>query len=285
MIMNKRSILSILVILLALSLTLGAVSAADNATETSDVASDAAPVESDIPTAGGSEDIPVADVGVDVEELYDGGDYIVWSVLAYNNGPDTAEDVVVYNFLSDNQLPFFVQATQGVYLEDSDVWYVGDLEAGAVALMYLFTETLDEGPFYYLAVIDSSAYDPDWSNNFDVAVARAGSEPVAVAETLPEAGNPLQIIGMSACLAGAVCGDHCSPISDTTIMSSAGAQCDHVSHVSTQIPYALTVAAVSFVGYVVAGFVNNWYISFAATVVLLLAVLFVIKATAKNPPT
>ena len=95
-------------------------------------------------------------------------------------------------------------------------------------------------------------------------------------------GDTMGIICMSACLAGAVCGDHCSPISDTTIMSSAGAQCDHVSHVSTQLPYALTVAAVSFVGYVVAGSVNNWYISFAATVVLLLAVLFVIKATAKK---
>ena len=95
-------------------------------------------------------------------------------------------------------------------------------------------------------------------------------------------GDTMGIICMSACLAGAVCGDHCSPISDTTIMSSAGAQCDHVSHVSTQIPYAITVAAVSFVGYVVAGFVNNWYISFAVTVVLLIAVLFVIKAMGKK---
>ena len=95
-------------------------------------------------------------------------------------------------------------------------------------------------------------------------------------------GDTMGIICMSACLSGAVCGDHCSPISDTTIMSSAGAQCDHVSHVSTQIPYAITVAAVSFVGYVVAGFVNNWYISFAVTVVLLLAVLFVIKAMGKK---
>ncbi len=95
-------------------------------------------------------------------------------------------------------------------------------------------------------------------------------------------GDTMGIICMSACLAGAVCGDHCSPISDTTIMSSAGAQCDHVSHVSTQLPYALTVAAVSFVGYVVAGFVNNWYISFAATVVILLAVLFVIRVLSKK---
>ena len=67
------------------------------------------------------------------------------------------------------------------------------------------------------------------------------------------ADNPLTIISISACMAGAVCGDHCSPISDTTIMSSAGAQCDHINHVSTQLPYALTVAGVSFVAYIIAG--------------------------------
>ena len=61
--------------------------------------------------------------------------------------------------------------------------------------------------------------------------------------------NPLSVVCISACMAGAVCGDHCSPISDTTIMASAGAQCDHVQHVSTQLPYAITVAAVSFVCY------------------------------------
>ena len=90
-------------------------------------------------------------------------------------------------------------------------------------------------------------------------------------------GSELGIMGMSACLAGAVCGDHCSPISDTTIMSSAGAQCDHVNHVSTQIPYAVTVAAVSFVSYIVAGFVQNVYISLAVATVLTLATLVVIK--------
>lgn len=91
------------------------------------------------------------------------------------------------------------------------------------------------------------------------------------------AGNELMIIGMSACLAGAVCGDHCSPISDTTIMSSAGAQCEHVNHVSTQLPYAITVAAVSFVGYVIAGFVQSWYITLPICMVLMVATLFVIK--------
>ena len=90
--------------------------------------------------------------------------------------------------------------------------------------------------------------------------------------------TPLGIMSMSACLAGAVCGDHCSPISDTTIMSSAGAQCDHINHVSTQLPYALTVAGISFVTYIFAGFVQNAWISLAFSAVLTVGVLFVIKA-------
>ena len=84
-------------------------------------------------------------------------------------------------------------------------------------------------------------------------------------------------MSISACMAGAVCGDHCSPISDTTIMASAGGQCDHVNHVSTQLPYAMTVAAISFVTYIIAGFVQNAWISLAIGVVLTLAVLIIIK--------
>jgi Na+/H+ antiporter NhaC len=88
---------------------------------------------------------------------------------------------------------------------------------------------------------------------------------------------------MSACLAGAVCGDHCSPISDTTIMSSAGARCDHINHVQTQIPYAITVAAISFVGYIFAGFVTNWMIVLPVMAVVTILVLFILKkATAKK---
>ena len=97
------------------------------------------------------------------------------------------------------------------------------------------------------------------------------------------AGSELVIIGMSACLAGAVCGDHCSPISDTTIMSSAGAQCEHVNHVSTQLPYAITVAAVSFAAYVITGFVQNWLITLPIAIVMMIATLLVIRAiTAKK---
>jgi len=94
--------------------------------------------------------------------------------------------------------------------------------------------------------------------------------------------SPLLYIGMSACLAGAVCGDHCSPISDTTIMSSAGARCQHINHVSTQLPYAIYVAVVSAIGFLLAGFVMDWFIVFPMTVLVLLAGLFVIKAFKKN---
>ncbi len=95
----------------------------------------------------------------------------------------------------------------------------------------------------------------------------------------------LLTIGVSACLAGAVCGDHCSPISDTTIMSSAGSQSNHVNHVSTQLPYAITVALVSFVVYLLAAFIRSAYILLPIGIVLMVATLFVIKkVTAGKQP-
>ncbi len=95
----------------------------------------------------------------------------------------------------------------------------------------------------------------------------------------------LMIIAMSACMAGSVCGDHCSPISDTTIMSSAGAQCNHINHVSTQMPYALTCAAVSAITYIIAGLVRNPGISLLIGFVIMLAVMFIFKvAGGKNTP-
>lgn len=90
------------------------------------------------------------------------------------------------------------------------------------------------------------------------------------------------IICISACLAGAVCGDHCSPISDTTIMASTGAQCDHVNHVSTQLPYALTVAAVCVVGYIFSGFVQNTFAVLGLSIVLMMAVLLFIRSFEKK---
>lgn len=100
--------------------------------------------------------------------------------------------------------------------------------------------------------------------------------PIVVA-VFEKSSPEMMIISMSACMAGAVCGDHCSPISDTTIMASAGAQCDHVTHVSTQLPYAIVAAAVSFVTYIVAGFVKTAWIALPVGIVLMLVVLFGIK--------
>lgn len=100
--------------------------------------------------------------------------------------------------------------------------------------------------------------------------------PIVVA-VFEKSSPEMMIISMSACMAGAVCGDHCSPISDTTIMASAGAQCDHVTHVSTQLPYAILAAAVSFVTYIVAGFVKTAWIALPVGIVMMLIVLFVIK--------
>ncbi len=92
----------------------------------------------------------------------------------------------------------------------------------------------------------------------------------------------LMIISVSACLAGAVCGDHCSPISDTTIMASAGADCGHIAHVSTQLPYALTVAGVSFAGFILAGFVQSVWIVLPVSLALMAGVLLVIRAAQKK---
>ena len=94
--------------------------------------------------------------------------------------------------------------------------------------------------------------------------------------------DPHGVVCVSACMAGAVCGDHCSPISDTTIMASAGAQCDHVNHVSTQQPYAITCAAVSCVSYIAAGFVPNAYIALPVAILLMLGTLVVIKLINKG---
>ena len=99
-----------------------------------------------------------------------------------------------------------------------------------------------------------------------------------VVEAFSATNETMMIISISACMAGAVCGDHCSPISDTTIMASAGAQCNHVNHVSTQLPYAVTVAAVSCVTYVIAGFAQTPLIPLVIGVLLMIGVLYVMKS-------
>jgi Na+/H+ antiporter NhaC len=100
--------------------------------------------------------------------------------------------------------------------------------------------------------------------------------PIVIA-VLANTDSQLTIIGMSACLAGGVFGDHCSPISDTTVLSSTGAQSNHINHVQTQLPYALTVGGISFIGFVIAGFARTPLISIAAGVVIIIAVLLLIK--------
>jgi Na+/H+ antiporter NhaC len=105
-----------------------------------------------------------------------------------------------------------------------------------------------------------------------------------VTAIFPE-GDPMLVIAIASVLAGAVCGDHTSPISDTTIMASAGAQCNHVNHVSTQIPYAMVVAVACVVGYIVAGFTQNVLFTFLAglaTLALVLAVLNVVYKPKKS---
>ena len=97
-----------------------------------------------------------------------------------------------------------------------------------------------------------------------------------------EPGTDMAVIGMSACMAGAVCGDHCSPISDTTIMASAGAECNHMNHVSTQMPYAISIAAVSFVMYLLAAFIKSAYILLPIGVVLTIGFLFAMKSITKR---
>ncbi len=103
-----------------------------------------------------------------------------------------------------------------------------------------------------------------------------------VVDTFAENDPALMIISISACMAGAVCGDHCSPISDTTIMASAGAQCNHLNHVSTQIPYVVVVAAISCVSYIVAGFVKNPVVPLVIGIALVFGALLIVKYTTKG---
>ena len=101
--------------------------------------------------------------------------------------------------------------------------------------------------------------------------------PIVVSVFGTDAGTILTV-GLGACLGGAVMGDHCSPISDTTILASTGAQCYHINHVKTQIPYALTVAAVAFVNHILAGLIQNVVINLIIALASMFAVLMIIRA-------
>ena len=144
--------------------------------------------------------------------------------------------------------------------------FVGGVMANAQGLQWLLPAIV-----FVVACLVAFATGTSWGT-FGILI------PI-VSAIFPETSN-LFFVGISACLAGAVCGDHCSPISDTTIMSSAGAHCNHINHVETQLPYALTVAVISFVCYLLAGVLNmanlTW-VSIPAGVVLVIAVLVVLK--------
>ena len=143
--------------------------------------------------------------------------------------------------------------------------YVHDVMEGAAAFLYAMLPAV----IFVVACVLAFASGTSWGT-FGILI------PIVTA--IFPASSELLIIGISACCAGAVMGDHCSPISDTTIMSSAGAQCNHLDHVATQIPYVTTVAAVCFVGFIVAGFVQNFLITWIVTLALLLGTLFVIRS-------
>lgn len=146
----------------------------------------------------------------------------------------------------------------------ADVYVAGVVEAGAKGfLMFLPAIIFVVGCFLAFATGTS------WGT-FGILI------PIVV--SVFQNSNPqLMIISISACMAGAVCGDHCSPISDTTIMASAGAQCEHVGHVTTQLPYAVTAAVVSFITYIVAGFVQSAWIALPVGILLMLLVLIGLK--------
>ena len=143
-------------------------------------------------------------------------------------------------------------------------YFVADLMNSAAAGLSLFLPAI----IFLVACVLAFATGTSWGT-FGILI--------PIVTYMFEAGDPILIISMSACLAGAVCGDHCSPISDTTIMSSAGAECNHLNHVSTQMPYAITVAGISFVMFILAGFIQNAWICLPIGVVLTIATLFVIK--------
>ena len=144
-------------------------------------------------------------------------------------------------------------------------YFIGDLMQSNAGALAEFLPAI----IFLVACVLSFATGTSWGT-FGILI------PIVLA-IYPAGSGVLSTIGISACLAGAVCGDHCSPISDTTIMSSAGGRCNHLNHVSTQMPYAITVAAISFVMFIIAGFVQNPWICLPVGVVLTVATLFAIK--------
>ena len=145
--------------------------------------------------------------------------------------------------------------------------FIGSVMEGSAASLYQFLPAV----IFLVACVLAFSTGTSWGT-FGILI------PIVIGIFPVE--SPLLFIGMSACLAGAVCGDHCSPISDTTIMASAGARCNHINHVSTQLPYVLTVAGVSFLGFILAGVIQNWFIVFPVTVAMMIGLLIFFKVFA-----
>ena len=146
--------------------------------------------------------------------------------------------------------------------------FISDIISGPAAGLWNFLPAI----IFVIAIILAFSTGTSWGT-FGILI------PIVLA-AIP--GSSMTIVAVSACMAGAVCGDHCSPISDTTIMASAGAQCNHIVHVNTQLPYALVVAAVSFVAYIIAPFVGTAWISLPLAILLMLAMLFFLKLVLKG---
>ena len=148
-------------------------------------------------------------------------------------------------------------------------FFIGNAMSGAASGLFIFLPAV----IFLVACVLSFSTGTSWGT-FGILI------PIVSVIFTPD--TTLFYIGVSACLAGAVFGDHCSPISDTTIMASAGAMCNHVNHVSTQLPYAITVGAICFVNYLIAGLLQDWRLCLATGIVITVATLIVIKLIAKN---
>ena len=146
--------------------------------------------------------------------------------------------------------------------------FVSDIISGPASGLLNFLPAI----IFVIAIVLAFSTGTSWGT-FGILI------PIVLAAT---PGSSLTIVAVSACMAGAVCGDHCSPISDTTIMASAGAQCNHIVHVNTQLPYALLVAAVSFVAYAIAPFVGTAWVALPLAILLMLALLFFLKLVLKG---
>ena len=205
--MNTKSILGILLVILALSLTLGAVSAEGNVTD--DASADIMSVEEttveqlatdsgNVSAAGGdveasfSANTPVSDVGVKVTPLYDFDTLNTWSIFAYNLGPDDAANTQVFLSSSDNLIYFDHMAFDGVFDPITGIWDVGNLPANSYSELLLAMSKIAPGPSYIEAVVVSDSFDPNLSNNYDIAY--FGLESASASEeTLPATGNPLVV--------------------------------------------------------------------------------------------